>query len=76
MYEKQIESGIIIPFQCNFKKLEEICNTYSIDKNTFLEISDNSDNVAPDHINQSFLNSIEKDTIFEKEAAASIEFDN
>jgi len=75
MYDKQIASGLIIPFQCDFKKLEDICNTYSIDKNTSLDLPENPDKAAPDHINQSYLNSLEKDTTFETEAAASIEFD-
>jgi len=75
MYEKQIESGLIIPFQCDFKKLEEICNTYSIDKNTSFDISENPDKVFPAHISQSFLNSLGNDTTFENEAASTIEFE-
>ena len=29
IYEEQIESGLVKPFYCNYRKLEEICNQYA-----------------------------------------------
>ena len=30
IYEKQVDSGIVLPFHCNYKKLEHVCGNYQI----------------------------------------------
>lgn len=75
MYDKQIESGIIIPFQCDFKKLEEICNQYSIvpGKENTTQIVPDQDETPSRNVNESFLKA--QTNTFESEAAAGIDLD-
>lgn len=32
IYSKQLKSGIVLPFHCNFIKLEEVCDNYKVEK--------------------------------------------